>query len=363
MTSRIVNAAGAWTALGASPVDRDIVDVVAEVLRRPVLIGELQDLAASAMRAAFAVEDGHVTACAASALVMAAAACMTWEQPDHAVAQLPDPSGLPSRIVIQAAHCCDFGAPVVQMVRLAGATVVAAGSVNRCSAAELDRALTGPDVAAAIYVASYETARGGGMTLAEFANAARARNVPIVLDMAGQTDFSSFLASAPDLAIISVHKALGGPTAGLLIGRADLIAAARSHDRGICRPMKVGKEGIAGAIAAIDRWRLEGPAMQERWRDRVERMVAGLAGTAGISAEVFSYGDDIPGSLALARLLPGTGLSGAGALAALAESGIIARPAPYPDAILLSPLALADDQITDVIGAIRSLATRREGRS
>lgn len=361
MSGRLINAAGAWTGLGASPVDAAIVAAVADVLARPVRIEALQAAAADAMRDAFGVEDGHVTACAASGLVMAVAACMTRGAPT-AFARLPDTAGLPSRVVIQRAHCCDFGAPVVQMIRLAGAQVVEIGAVNRCTPDELDAALAGDGIAAALFVASYETAPGGAMPLTEFVTVARARGVPVILDIAGQTDFAPFLSAGADLVIVSGHKALGGPTAGLLMGRADLVAAARQHDRGICRPMKVGKEGIAGATAAIHRWQDRATDLQARWQARVDQLAAGLDGVPGIAANSFKYADGITGTLCRVAFAAVTGIDRTRALARLERNGIVARPGLDDRSLLLSPLALADDEVPVVIDAILKLLVDGEER-
>jgi L-seryl-tRNA(Ser) seleniumtransferase len=54
--------------------------------------------------------------------------------------------------------------------------------------------------------------------------------------------------------VYSGHKFLGGPTTGIVAGRADLVRAARLQNRGIGRGMKVGKESIAGVMAALRAW-------------------------------------------------------------------------------------------------------------
>ena len=49
------------------------------------------------------------------------------------------------------------------------------------------------------------------------------------------------------MALYSAHKFLGGPTAGIVAGRKDLVRAAFLQNHGIGRGMKVGKEGIVGS--------------------------------------------------------------------------------------------------------------------
>jgi len=63
--------------------------------------------------------------------------------------------------------------------------------------------------------------------------------------------------------ISSGHKAMGAPTSGVLCGHKALIRACYLQNWGIGRAMKVGKEGIAGLIAAIVRWYGRDPADED----------------------------------------------------------------------------------------------------
>jgi len=95
------------------------------------------------------------------------------------------------------------------------------------------------------------------------------------------------LAAGADLALYSSHKFLGGPTGGIVAGRRDLVRAAFLQNGGIGRGMKVGKEGVAGAIAALEAWeRRDHAAARARetraldlWRDT-------LQGRPGVTAAI-----------------------------------------------------------------------------
>ena len=66
--------------------------------------------------------------------------------------------------------------------------------------------------------------------------------------------YEAFCKRVPISSLYSAHKFLGGPTAGIVAGRKPLVRAAFLQNYGIGRGMKVGKEGIAGTIAALDAW-------------------------------------------------------------------------------------------------------------
>ena len=63
-----------------------------------------------------------------------------------------------------------------------------------------------------------------------------------------------FLKAGADLVITSMQKAFAGLTAATVAGRLDLVRACYFQDKGIGRPMKVGKEGVIATIAALERW-------------------------------------------------------------------------------------------------------------
>jgi L-seryl-tRNA(Ser) seleniumtransferase len=76
----------------------------------------------------------------------------------------------------------------------------------------------------------------------------------VIVDAASEYDLRGFLAKGADLVCYSAHKFLGGPTAGIIAGRKDLVRACYLQNMGIGRGMKVGKESILGTIAALEAW-------------------------------------------------------------------------------------------------------------
>ena len=77
-----------------------------------------------------------------------------------------------------------------------------------------------------------------------------------------------------DLYCFSGGKGLCGPQCtGLLFGRKDLIDAAIANyspwEGAVCRPMKVGKEEIMGALAAVEGWlKRDLNALDKEWNER-----------------------------------------------------------------------------------------------
>jgi len=139
------------------------------------------------------------------------------------------------------------------MLRLAGAVPVEAGAANACDVTRLEAAI-GERTAAAVFVFHSGTPASGLLDLPRFIHAAHGRGVPVIVDAAGETHWTACLDAGADLVLVSAQKELGGPTAGIVAGRRDLVAAAALQERGIGRAMKPTKEAVLGLLAALDGW-------------------------------------------------------------------------------------------------------------
>ena len=250
---RIVNALGTSTIVGANVAPPEVIAAVAEALATNCEIDELQRAACRAIALATGAEAGCVTSSASSGIAIATAACMTGADLSK-ISQLPDSQGLANEVLLQQAHDVNFGAPISQMVRLSGARVECLGTANHCDAFHLRGALS-PRTAAILYVVNGAVSSGADLVpLDQCVAIAGAAGVPVIVDAAAEIDVRPFLNSGASIVISSGHKAMGAPTSGLLCGRKELIRACYLQNWGIGRAMKVGKEGIAGLIAAVERW-------------------------------------------------------------------------------------------------------------
>jgi D-glucosaminate-6-phosphate ammonia-lyase len=289
----IINVSGTMTALGASIVVPQAVDAIAAVLTEFVEIGDLQRKVSVAVARLCATDAGFVTASASAGITVAIAGAMTG--PDlAAIERLPNTAGLKNEVPIQLGHMVGYGAPVEQAIRLAGARVIPFGGATDARPYQLAGVIN-DNTAAVLYVVSHHTVQYGQLTLEEVAEVAHARGVPVIVDAASEYDLRGFLARGADIAVYSAHKFLGGPTAGIVAGRKDLVRAAYLQNSGIGRGMKVGKEGMAGTIAALEAWeKRDHAAVRARemralklWQERLSRR-------AGITAQIVPDPTDNP---------------------------------------------------------------------
>ena len=250
---RTLNAMGMPTILGANTASPEIRQAVDDILQMSIEIDELQAAACRVIARATGAEAGCVTSSCSAGLAIAAAAAMTG--PDLAkVAQLPDTEGMANEAALMLAHDVNFGAPISQMIRLSGARVAHIGTASHCDDFHVRGALHNR-TAALFYVDSGVVNPAGDFpTLDQCVALARAKGVPVVVDAAASADIRPFLVAGADLVITSAHKQMGAPTSGIICGRLDLVRACYLQNYGIGRAMKVGKEGIAGCMAAVEAW-------------------------------------------------------------------------------------------------------------
>jgi uncharacterized pyridoxal phosphate-dependent enzyme len=284
---RVINAGGRLTALGGTTLAPDVAAAMAAAGQQYVRLSDLFDRAGVLIAEYSGAEAACVTTGAAAGIALMSAACIAGTDPAR-VERLPDVEGDRREVLVQIGHMVSFGAPIAQMIRLGGGRPVAVGWANGVSRTHLESAIT-ERAAAFLYVQSHHTVHKGMLSLSECLEVCRARGVPFLVDAAAEEDIRYYIGLGVDAVTYSGGKAFGGPTSGFIAGRRDLIAACRAQERGIGRPMKVGKETVVGLLTALRRYvgrdDADVAAELERQRRLVDLIRDDLAGLPGLRVD------------------------------------------------------------------------------
>lgn len=359
----VINAAGTFTPLGVSRSAPAVARAVAEALSEFFVVDELHDVAGAAIARWSGAEAGAVTHCVAAGITLAVAAAMVGGAPER-VAAFPDIAGGPDRVVLPAGHAVDYGHPILQDLRLAGAVPVLAGTDGRCTIADLEDRLDAPGTACLLLVSS-RLVRGEPVDLAEAVAAVHRRGLPAIIDGAAQDlRVRALLATGADLVLVSAQKYLAAPTAGLVIGKREWVAAVRAHEKGIGRAMKPSKEAICGVLAAIEeREALDQSAWRTRQEDKVARFVARMTRLPGVAAAAIADPAGMPFPRARLTLDPDRAGMDAAALAGALRAGTptirVMEHALGEGHIVLELVPLHDEEIESIVARVAAVLSER----
>src|SRR5437867_5860271 len=277
----VINGVGTVTILGGSIMPPEVIEAMVEASRYFVPMSELHDKVAERITQLLKVPAAMVTCGAASAITCAAAACLAGGDA-RKVGQLPDTTGLRNEIVQQRSHRSGYEAQML----LTGAKIVWVESRQ-----DLDRAI-GERTAMMFFLNKADP--DGAVKRAEWIQVGKERGVPTFNDAAADVPpperLTSYVQEGFDLVAFSGGKGLLGPqSSGLLLGRRDLVEAARraiSPNGGIGRGMKVGKEEMIGLVVALERYlRTDHAAERRRLEERASYLLKALSGVPGLEAE------------------------------------------------------------------------------
>ncbi len=281
--TKIVNAAGTYTALTASIMPTSVQAAVARAAKHPVRLGELQKAAGEYLANALHCDAALVTDGAASALTLGTAACMTVGN-RRAVHNIPtDLTGLKDEVVVQKTHRYDYD----HALRNCGIRFVEVETMEQYEAAFNERT---------VMAHFFNAAEGGQIGREDWVRVAHTHRVPCFNDAAADvppiSNLWNYTKIGFDLVTFSGGKGIRGPqNAGLLLGRKDLIAAAAQNNNPnsdtVGRGMKVSKEQIVGMVAAVDWFLTQTDAgMESEFRKRADRIIAQLKGIPTMDARV-----------------------------------------------------------------------------
>ncbi|PAE21058.1 SelA-like pyridoxal phosphate-dependent enzyme [Bacillus sp. 7504-2] len=280
---KVINASGKMTALGASAVSDEVADALKRAAQDYVDIEEMMEFAGRVIAEYTGAEDGCPTCGAAAGIAISTAAVITGKNLSL-IERMPDSEGLRNEIIIQKGQQVHFGASIAQMVRLGGGKVVEIGNANKVEADHIKQAIT-DRTAALLYVKSHHAVQKGMQSIETMMQIAKEHQIPFIIDAAAEEDFQKYISMGADIVIYSGGKALEGPTSGLICGKKEWMEACRMQYKGIGRPMKIGKEGVAGLIAALKQYPLKKDNAEEQI-ERMTRLNTALADVKGLSCSI-----------------------------------------------------------------------------
>ncbi len=292
-TRPVINCAGVRTDYGGSNPSDDVLAAMTSAAGAFVPLDELARGIGQRLAELTGAEWGVVTAGTAATLALTAAACIAGNDPE-AVLRLPDTGALANRVLVPADHRFAYE----QGLRLAGAEIVCAEDLDG-----LEDSLDGSVVLICLLGRVDARARTPLPLVAEIA---RRRGVPVLVDAAGLSPSNPdrWLVQGADLVVYSGGKYLRAPqSTAILIGRQDLCEAVwlmSAPHQSFGRAMKVGKEEMVGAVAAIERW-ITAPAARAEiaaWKPRLDVIERAVTAIPGVATELFSS----PGSVTAVRL-------------------------------------------------------------
>jgi len=243
-----INAAAAYSILGGRNMWPEVVEAMEYAGKRNVIMEELHDKVGKRIALLIGCEAALVSAGACSAMTLGTAACLTGKNEDF-IRRIPDLRGMKKEVIIQKAHRFVYD----HAVRNCGVRLIEIETVE-----DVKKAVN-QETAMLFY--NYSNNEQGKIKPKEFADLGKKYNIPTLIDGSNILPpveiLSKFLNLGFDLAAFSGGKGLRGPySTGLLLGRKDLIEAARLNNSPnsdtIGRGMKVSKEEILGAMVAVE---------------------------------------------------------------------------------------------------------------
>lgn len=279
-----INAAGTFTTLTASLMPQEVMDAMQYASKQYVNLIELHDAVAARLASLIGVEAAMVTSGAAGALTCGTAACLTGKDPKK-ILQLPDLTGLKSEVLIQKAHRYGYD----HAVRTCGVRMIEIETPE-----ELEQT-AGDKTAMMLFFNDSEPK--GRIPAAEWVRLGKKHGIPTFNDAAADVPpvehLSKYNRMGFDLVAFSGGKALRGPqSSGLLLGRKDLIEAARlntsPYSDTIARGMKVNKEEMLGLLVAVELFlKRDHEAEWKEWERRANVIASAAKKIPGVTAGIF----------------------------------------------------------------------------
>lgn len=293
-------------------------------------------------------------------------------------------------VIVSRGHAVEIGGKfrIPDVMRQSGAKLVEVGTTNKTYITDYEAAVT-PRTAALLHVHSSNFKLVGfsaEVSIEKLAALGARHQIPVLDDMGSGCllDTSRFgLAPEPavpdsitagtGLAMFSGDKLLGGPQAGIIVGRADLLAKLKKHP--LARAVRIDKSRLAALSATLIHYlKGEAEARIPIWRmiatpvieleERAQQWAQRIGPTASVSeGESTVGGGSLPGEALPTRLVA---IKPKGKVQVLAR---LLREQPLPvigrmekNELVLDPRSVLPDEDDLLIEAVnRVLADLQEG--
>jgi len=280
-----INAAGNYTSMTASLMHADVMEAIQSASKEFVMLEEVQDKVGQKIADLCKAEAAMVTAGCWSALVLGMAGVLTGTD-SKKVAQLPklEGTGMKSEVIIQKSHINGYHHALTNT----GASIVSVETIEEAEAAINEKT-------AMLWFLNRE-APVGKIQHQQWLDLAKKHNLPTMIDIAADVppveNLWKYNVMGFDLVCISGGKAMCGPqSAGILMGKKNLIAAARLNGPpgggNIGRGMKVNKEELIGMYVAVDSYIKRDHAQDwKTWEGQIEVIKSAIKNIKGVTTEV-----------------------------------------------------------------------------
>ena len=277
-----INCRGTVTVIGGSIELPEVRAAKALANQQHVHLDELMEAAGRKLAELTGAEWGMVSAGCSAAISHATAACVAGGNPDLHV-RIPDLSGFAKDEAIIPVHSRTVYDAAIRAV---GVKIIEVDSLEALAhALGLRTAL--------IYIRPNAENEKSAMPTEAITRIAKPHNVPVLVDAAAEalTIPNVHLQWGATLVCYSGGKIIRGPqSAGLLLGRKDLVRAAWVHSaphHGYARSMKVGREEIIGMLTAVESWvRRDHDAEWKEWVARCDYIANRVTKIPGVTASV-----------------------------------------------------------------------------
>ena len=249
----VINACGRMTKLGVSAVKPRAAAGMLEASRDYVVISELMEWADRRAGELFHCGGGCVCASASSGIFLSLASLFCGDSLGkvknyHRTVE----ESVRREVILPMGHDIDYGAPVGEIIRLAGGEIRHAGYANQCTLEDLE-AQVSEHTLAVLFVKSHHCVQKDMADVMEVIAFCREKNLPCIVDAAAEEDLGKYVQAGADYVVYSGSKALCGPTSGVVLCREKKASENMLLQyQGVGRVMKIGKEGIMGLMKALE---------------------------------------------------------------------------------------------------------------